>query len=110
MYSPWHLDIAHKYGIGLICTSDVGYFVKIGDDIFNLKHSHTLLNLYDYFVDLEKRNNSGELSDEDVIDIVRKITNGEDERFRLDKCTSLDEFEKQMKEMKRNKDNRDAKR
>jgi hypothetical protein len=35
-FDPWFGDIITKYGIWVMCTSDIGYFLKIDDDIFKI--------------------------------------------------------------------------
>ena len=54
MYSPWHLDIAHKHNVKLIVTCDIGHFVKIGDDIYKIIRPYDAYRLYDYFKTLEE--------------------------------------------------------
>ena len=34
MYSPWHLDVANRLNVPLMVTSDIGTFIKIGEDIY----------------------------------------------------------------------------
>lgn len=36
-FDPWFGDIITKYGISVMCTSDIGYFLKIDDDIFKIR-------------------------------------------------------------------------
>lgn len=43
MYSPWHLDIAHKHNVPLMVTSDIGHFLKIGNDIYNCRYLNKLI-------------------------------------------------------------------
>jgi hypothetical protein len=98
MYSPWHLDVAHEYNVPLICTSDIGHFVKIGNDIYKIR-SHAI-DLYDKLIQLEDKNDSGEISDEDTLKKIDLLIS----EYKLRKCTPLDEFRKLMiKQSKQNK-------
>ena len=106
MYSPWHLDIAHKYNVGLMCTCDIGHFVKIGDDIYKLCYPRDMYKLYEYVTMLAEMNDKGEASDEEVLKEIDDIINNRNKDFTLEKCPSLDEFEKKIIDMKRKYDNR----
>ena len=101
MYSPWHLDIAHEYDVGLMITSDIGNFVKIGGDIYKLRHPRDMHKLYQYVTLLEEMNDKGEASDEEVLKEIDDIVNNKNKDFYLEKCQPLDEFEKEIKDMKR---------
>jgi hypothetical protein len=101
MYSPWHLDIAHEYGVGLMITSDMGNFVKIGGDIYKLRHPRDMHKLYQYVTLLEEMNDKGEASDEEVLKEIDDIINNRNKDFTLEKCVPLEEFEKQIIDMKR---------
>ena len=105
MYSPWHLDIAHKYNVGLICTCDMGNFVKIGDDIYKLCYPRDMYKLYEYVTMLEEMNDKGEASDEEVLKEIDDIVNNRNKDFYLEKCQPLEEFKKEIIEIsnKRNK-------
>ena len=100
-YSPWHLDIAREYNVSLMCTCDTGNFVKIGDDVYKLISPHDFYKLYQYVVVLEEMNDKGEASDEEVLKEIDDIINNRNKDFHLEKCQPLDEFEKQIEEMKR---------
>lgn len=104
MYSPWHLDIAHKYDVPLMVTSDIGKFVKIGDDIYNCRYCY--VKLYEYLVMLEDMNDKGEISDEETLKEIDDIVNNRNKDFQIEKCESLEEFEKVMIEMKKKQDER----
>ena len=93
-YSPWHLDFAHKYDVGLMCTADIGYFVKVGDDIYNIFYSNDYYDLYEYVCDLEKKNDNGELSDNEVLSLLAIAL---DNPQKIRKCIPLDEFESKIR-------------
>lgn len=97
-YSPWHLDIADKYNVPLMCTADLQWFVKIGDDIYAIYKPYDHINLYEYFVALEEKNDKGELSDEETLKELDDIVNNRNENFNLRKCIPLAEFEEKIKE------------
>ncbi len=99
MYSPWHLDIAHKHNVGLMCTCDVGWFAKIGDDIYKIYYTRDMYKLYQYLEMLEEMNDKGEASDEEVLKEIDDIINNRNKDFRLEKCPPLDEFEKRIIEI-----------
>ena len=99
MYSPWHLDIAHKHNVPLMVTSDIGKFVKIGNDIYNCRYCY--VKLYEYVVMLEDMNDKGELSDEETLKEIDDIVNNRNKDFQIEKCESLEEFEKIMIEMEK---------
>jgi hypothetical protein len=44
MYSPWHLAIAHELGVPLMCTSDMGHFIKIGECIYKIIRPYSTKN------------------------------------------------------------------
>lgn len=89
-YSPWHLEIIDKYDVSLICTADIGYFVKVGNDIYKIYYSNDYYDLYDYVCNLEKKNKNGELSDNDVLSLVNIAL---DNPKKISKCESLEELE-----------------
>lgn len=101
MYSPWHLSIAHKHNVGLMATCDMGYFIKIGDDIYKICYPRDVHKLYMYITMLEEMNDKGEVSDEEVLKEIDDIVNNRNKDFTLEKCPSLDEFEKKIIDMKR---------
>ena len=103
-YSPWHLDIAHKYNVPLMVTSDIGRFVKIGEDIYDCYYCY--VKLYEYLVMLEEMNDKGEISDEEVLKEIDDIINNRNKDFHIEKCQSLEDFEKTIIEMKRKQDER----
>ena len=105
MYSPWHLDIAHKYNVGLMATCDIGWFAKIGGDIYKICYPRDIYKLYQYVIMLEEMNDKGEASDEEVLKEIDDIINNRNKDFTLEKCPSLDEFEKQIIEIS-NKQNK----
>lgn len=82
MYSPWHLDIAHKHNVPLMVTSDIGHFVKIGNDIYNCRHCY--IKLYEYFIMLEDMNDKGELSDKETLKEVDDIINNRNKDFQIE--------------------------
>lgn len=100
MYSPWHLAIAHELDASLMCTADIGYFVKIGEDIYKIIRPYGANKIYDFFGNLEERNDKGELSDEETLTILNDIIEGQNEDIVLQKCQSLDEFREQLLKMK----------
>lgn len=104
MYSPWHLDIAHKYDVPLMVTSDIGKFVKIGEDIYDCRYCY--VRLYEYVLMLEEMNDKGEISDEETLKEIDDIVNNRNKDFQIEKCESLEEFEKVMIEMKKKQDER----
>ena len=97
MYSPWHLDIARKYDVNLMITSDIGQFIKIGNDIYKIRNK--MYELYKYITTLEEMNNEGDITDEEVLKEIDDIANNRNKDFTLEKCTSLEEFEKQIKDL-----------
>lgn len=99
MYSPWHLEIAHKHNVPLMVTSDIGKFVKIGNDIYNCRYCY--VKLYEYVVMLEDMNDKGEISDEETLKEIDDIVNNRNKDFRIEKCESLEEFEKIMIELEK---------
>ena len=102
-YSPWHLDIAHKYNVGLIGTCDIGSFVKIGEDVYKICHPRDVYKLYQYVVMMEEMNDKGEASDEEVLKEIDDIVNNRNKDFYLEKCQPLDEFEKKIIELSNGK-------
>lgn len=104
MYSPWHLEIAHKHNVPLMVTSDIGKFVKIGNDIYNCRYCY--VKLYEYVVMLEDMNDKGELSDEETLKEIDDIVNNRNKDFQIEKCESLEKFEKIMIEMEKKQDER----
>lgn len=98
-YSPWHLDIIEKYNIPVWCTSDICGFVKIGEDIYRIYDLRQYYDLYNYVCDLEKFNDKGVVTDEEVLKEIDNIVNNRNELFNLEKCTSLKEFEKTIKKI-----------
>jgi len=100
MYSPWHLDIAHKYNVRLMATCDIGSFVKIGDDIYKICYPRDMYKLYQYVTMLEEMNDKGEASDEEVLKEIDDIVNNSNKDFYLEKCQPLDEFEKEIVKLK----------
>ena len=101
-YSPWHLDIANEYNVPLMVTSDIGKFVKIGDDVYSCRHHY--VELHEYLVMLEEMNNKGEISDEEVSKEVDDIINDKNKDFHLEKCQPLDEFRKRIIEISNKRD------
>ena len=99
MYSPWHLDIARKYNVNLIVTSDTGQFVKIGEDVYKIRNK--MYELYKYITTLEEMNNDGDITDEETLKEIDDIINNRNKEFYLEKCKPLDEFEKEIENMKR---------
>ena len=93
--SPWHLDIADKYNYPLMITSDIGYFVKIGNDIYRM-YGYEYYELYQYVIKLEEKNTNGELSDEETLKELEDIMKGD--KYRLEKCIPLEKFERIIKE------------
>ena len=104
MYSPWHLDIAHKHNVPLMVTSDIGKFVKIGNDIYNCRYCY--VKLYEYVVMLEDMNDKGEIYDEDTLKEIDDIINNRNKDFQIEKCEPLEEFEKIMIEMEKKQNER----
>lgn len=104
MYSPWHLDIAHKHNVPLMVTSDIGKFVKIGNDIYNCRYCY--VKLYEYVVMLEDMNDKGEISDEETLKEIDDIVNNRNKDFRIEKCEPLEEFEKIMIELEKKQNER----
>lgn len=103
MYSPWHLDVAHKLNVPLMVTSDIGHFVRIGNDVYKIEHPRDMYKVYSYFVALEEMNNEGDITDEETLKEIDDIVNNRNKDFTLDKCISLEEFEKQIKHLSKNK-------
>ncbi len=94
-YSPWHLNIARELNIPLMITSDIGWFVKIGEDIYRLRPGQPH-KLHEYLTMLEEMNNKGEISDEEVLKELDDIVNNRNKDFYLEKCISLEEFRKNL--------------
>ena len=95
-YSPWHMEIIHKHNVKLLCTCDMANFVKIGEDIYRIRYPYDRMKLYQYVTMLEEMNDKGELSDEEVLKEIDDIVNNRNKDFRLEKCQPLDEFEKEI--------------
>lgn len=104
MYSPWHLEIAHKHNVPLMVTSDIGKFVKIGNDIYNCRYCY--VKLYEYVVMLEDMNDKGEISNEETLKEIDDIVNNRNKDFQIEKCESLEEFEKIMIELEKKQNER----
>ena len=104
MYSPWHLEIAHKYDVPLMVTSDIGKFVKIGEDIYDCRYCY--MKLHEYVLMLEEMNDKGEISDEEVLKEIDDIINNKNKDFQIDKTQSLEDFEKIIVDLKRRQDER----
>jgi hypothetical protein len=96
-YSPWHLDIIDKYNIPVLCTADICGFVKIGEEIYRIYDLSQYYRLYDYVCNLEKQNDNGEITDDEVLKEIDDIVNNRKENFNLKKCTPLKEFEESIK-------------
>ena len=103
-YSPWHLDIAHEYNVNLMCTSDIGLFVRIGNDVYKTR-LNDWYKLYQYVTMLEEMNDKGEASDEEVLKEIDDIVNNRNKDFYLKKCQSLEEFKQKIIEIS-NKQNK----
>ena len=101
-YSPWHLDIADEYDEPLWGTSDIGNFVKIGDDIYKIYYPTDYYKLYEHFCMLEDMNDKGQITDEQVLNEINIILNNLIDTSRIKKCMSLDEFRKLMEKTKNN--------
>ena len=97
-YSPWHLEIAHEYNVNLMCTCDIGTFVRIGDDVYKTR-ANDWYKLYQYLTVLEEMNDKGEASDEEVLKEIDNITNNKNKDFFLTKCKPLEEFKKEIIEI-----------
>lgn len=97
-YSPWHLEIAHEYNVNLMCTCDIGSFVRIGDDVYKTR-ANDWYKLYQYFTVLEEMNDKGEASDEEVLKEIDDIINNKNKDFFLTKCKPLEEFKKEIIEI-----------
>lgn len=98
MYSSWHLNIARELNFPLMVTSDMGQFVKIGNDVYKLR-SNDYYKLHQYFVMLEEMNDKGEITDEEVLREVDDIVNNRNKDFFLEKCQPLDKFRKELENM-----------
>lgn len=103
-YSPWHLDIAHKYDVPLMVTSDIGKFVKIGGDIYDCRYCY--VRLYEYVLMLEEMNDKGEISDEETLKEINDIVNSRNKDFQIEKCEPLEEFEEKIIALKKKNDER----
>lgn len=97
-YSPWHLDIAREYNVNLICTCDIGVFVKIGDDVYKIR-TNEWYKLYQYVTMLDEMNDKGEASDEEVLKEIDDIVNNRNKDFFLTKCRPLEEFKQEIIEI-----------
>ena len=97
MYSPWHLDIAHKHNVNLMVTCDIGHFIKIGDDIYKIKIPYDGYRLHQYFKTLEEWNEKGDITDEEVLKEIDDIVNNRNKDIFLEKQMPLEEFEKKIK-------------
>ena len=97
-YSPWHLEIAHEYNVNLICTCDIGSFVRIGDDVYKIR-ANDWYKLYQYLTVLEEMNDKGEASDEEVLKEIDDIINNKNKDFFLTKCKQIEEFKKEIIEI-----------
>ena len=97
-YSPWHLEIAHEYNVNLMCTCDIGSFVRIGDDVYKTR-TNDWYKLYQYLTVLEEMNDKGEASDEEVLKEIDDIINNKNKDFFLTKCKPLEEFKKEIIEI-----------
>lgn len=104
-YSPWHLDLTHKYNVSLLCTADIGYFVKVGEDIYKIYYQNDYYNLYNYVCDLEEKNNKGELSNKEVLSLLDiALTDTQ----KISKCEPLDLFKEYLIRLKNREDERKA--
>lgn len=99
MYSPWHLDVAHKLNVPLMITSDMGHFVKIGEDIYQIIHPRDMYKMYEYVTMLEEMNDNGDITDEETLKEIDDIINNRNKDFTLEKCMPLDEFEEKIKHL-----------
>ncbi len=104
-YSPWHLKLIDEYDIPLICTADIGHFVKVGEDIYKIYNLNDYYDLYEYVCDLEKKNDNGEISDKDALSLIN-IALSDSKRVR--KCISLEEFKDNLITLKKRQDERKA--
>lgn len=104
-YSPWHLELIDKYEVPMICTADIGHFVKVGNDIYNFDYPNDYYDLYEYVCDLEKKNDNGELSDEEVLTLLDIALN---KPKRIRRCESLEEFEDYLIKYKNRENERKA--
>lgn len=97
MYSPWHLDAARKLNVPLMVTSDMGQFVKIGNDIYKIRNK--MYELYKYITTLEGMNDNGDITDEETLKEIDNIVNNKNKDFTLEKCIPLEEFKEQIKHL-----------
>ena len=97
-YSPWHLDIADEYNVNLMITSDIGKFVKIGDDIYKVQ-TIDWYKFYKHIATLEDMNSKGEITDEEFMGEINDIVNNKEKDFHLEKCKPLEEFKKTIIEL-----------
>ena len=100
MYSPWHLDIAHKHNVNLMVTCDIGHFVKIGEDIYKIIRPYDAYRLYDYLKTLEEWNEKGDITDEEVLKEVDDIVNNSKKDITLEKQIPLEDWEKRIEKLK----------
>lgn len=98
-YSPWHLDIAKKLNVPLMITSDIGQFIRIGNDVYKIRNK--TYELYKYLTMLEDMNSCGDMTDEDVLKEIDNIVNNKNKDFTLKKCIPLEEFKNKLVGMKR---------
>ena len=99
MYSTWHLEIARKYDVRLMITSDTGHFAKIGNDVYKVTHPHDIYKLYSYIATLDEMKKEGDVTDEEASKEIDSIFNNENKDFIVEKCTPLDEWEEHIKEL-----------
>lgn len=93
-YSPWHLEIAKHYNVPLIGTCDIGYFFRIGDEIYQTD-IWGYNSFYEYLQILNDMYNKNEISKEDIQTEINEIIDGRNDAIDIyvRPCEDLKHFE-----------------
>lgn len=101
-WSPWHLDAFDKVNLNVIGTSDIGYFVKINENIFKITDAITAHKLQDVITHIQKQNDEGKISDRDASFEVLQILSTQNPNLRLQTPINdcIIQFQKKKKDEK----------
>ncbi len=94
--SSWHLEIAEKHKVPLMVTSDVAYFMRVGEDVYRINRPRDYYELYKLLLSIEEKNDSGEMTDDETIKFVDDLVNNRIDGFCFGEKSNLIEYEKMI--------------
>ena len=96
-YSPWHLEIAKKYNVPLMGTSDIGYFFRIGDEIYQTD-IWGYNKFYEYLQVLNDMYNKNEITKEDIQIEINEVIDCRSDTINIyvRPCEDLKHFEEDI--------------